>query len=158
MKQDSIFDDEYQFDPETKEKKVIKQGAITLFDQAFDKWKVVMDSPVLEEIELIDGELVDDLIQACGEYYDMIRVTGRNWPSDFPFQEFIDIRAQYGDLRLPTSQDVADREAGLSDGDPDDRIRREKEEMAKARAEREKQAQEEGDLPAVRIYDGPDDD
>ena len=62
--------------------------------------------------------MVDDLMDACGEYYDMLRVTGREWPVDFPFQDFIDTRATNGDDNLPTSQDVADRLSGKSDGDP----------------------------------------
>ena len=161
MKQDSVFDDEYQFDAQTKEKKVIKEGAISLFDKAFGKWSTVMENPALSKIEVADGELVDDLLQAAGEYYDMLRVTGREWPVDFPFQSYIDSRAMFGDLRLPTSQDIADRESGRSDGDPDLRIRREKEELAEARKERAKQLEAEAeneDRKRVEIYDGPDDD
>ncbi len=164
MKQNSIFDDEYQFDPKTKEKKVIKEGAISLFDTAFEKWNTVLVTPKLGKIDVANSELVDDLMIASAEYYDMIRVTGRDWPIDFPFQDFIDARAlQQADLRLPTSQDIADRESGRSDGDPDIRIRREREELAKARAEKANILEEQGkiddpNMGRVRIYDGPDED
>ena len=117
-KRASIFDDEYKFDPKTGEKKIVKKGAIQLFEEAFSQWKKVLDDSPSDDADLVDGEMVDDLMDACGEYYDMLRVTGREWPVDFPFQDFIDTRATNGDDNLPTSQDVADRLSGKSDGDP----------------------------------------
>ena len=135
-----------------------------MFDTAFEKWNTVLVTPKLGKIDVANSELVDDLMIASAEYYDMIRVTGRDWPIDFPFQDFIDARAlQQADLRLPTSQDIADRESGRSDGDPDIRIRREREELAKARAEKANILEEQGkiddpNMGRVRIYDGPDED
>ena len=119
MKRNSIFDDEYQYDAGTGDKKLIKRGAISLFEESFQKWKVALEDPAVQGQELIDGEVVDDLIEACGEYYDMLRITGRDWPANFVFQDYIDARAAYGEKDLPTSQDVAERLSGSSDGDAD---------------------------------------
>ncbi len=135
MKRSSVFDDEFVFDPESDSYQVIKKGAIQLFDEAFKKWKVVLDDPDVQSTDLVTGEVVDEIMDAAGEYYDMLRVTGRYWPEDFIFQDFVDARAMFGDDDLPTSQDVADRLNGVSDGDPRTRKLREKE---KARREREK--------------------
>ena len=131
MKRASIFDDELQFDSETGERKIVKRGAIGLFEEAFDKWRAVIDQSPADQEELIDGELIDDLMDSSGEYYDMLRVTGREWPAGFIFQDIIDARAAYGESRLPTSQDVADRISGKSDGDPLTRKRLEEEERRK---------------------------
>lgn len=116
MKRNSIFDDEYQFENESGDKKLVKQGAISLFDAAFDKWKRVLDEPDYQGTPLDDGEIIDDLIDASGEYYDMLRITGRDWPEDFPFQDYVDQEGSYGEIDLPTSQDVADRLSGSDDG------------------------------------------
>ena len=134
MKRNSIFDDEYVFDPEANEKKIVKKGAISLFEEAFDKWRTVLQDPLVRETDLIDGEVVDDLMEASGEYYDMLRVTGREWPADFVFQYLVDERASFSNDNLPTSQDIADRISGRSDGDPATRKRLEK---ARIRANRE---------------------
>lgn len=120
MKRNSIFDDEYQFDSSTGEKKLIKRGAISLFKDAFEKWKTALDDPDVKGSELVDGEVVDNLIDSCGEYYDMLRVTGRQWPENFIFQDMVDARTEYGTENLPTSQDVADRLSGQSDDQEDD--------------------------------------
>ena len=140
MKRESVFDDEYQFDPETKQSFVVKKGAIQLFEDAFSKWKSVLDLPDVQGKELVDGEVEDEIIDACGEYYDMLRITGQQWPVDFVFQEFIDTRAAFGEDDLPTSQDIADRLEGRSDGDP--QVRKHLEKMRR-KAEREKQKLEE---------------
>jgi len=131
MKRASIFDDEYQFDSETGERKVVKKGAIGLFEEAFDRW-------------------VDNLMEASGEYYDMLRVTGREWPAGFVFQDYIDARAAYGDDNLPTSQDVADRISGKTDGDPRTRqLLEEEKRRANQRATQEsEQAKESNELGA----------
>ena len=119
MKRNSIFDDEYQYVASTGEKKLVKQGAISLFEECFKKWKIALDDPEVESQELVDGEVIDELIEACGEYYDMLRITGQEWPENFVFQNFIDARAVFGEDNLPTSQDVADRLSGRSDGETD---------------------------------------
>ena len=120
MKRNSIFDDEYQYDSKTGEKTLVKRGAISLFEDSFKNWKKALDDPNIQTAELVDGEVIDDLIDACGEYYDMLRITGRDWPENFVFQDYIDARAAYGEDDLPTSQDVADRLSGRSDGEKSD--------------------------------------
>ena len=150
MKRQSVFDDEYQFDAKTNENRVIKKGAIKLFEEAFLKWKVVLDDPDVKGKELVDGEVVDDILDACGEYYDMLRITGQQWPAGFVFQDFIDARAIYGEDDLPTSQDVADRLAGKSDGDPQTRRQVEKkkrQEKMKKKMEENPESFEEDPMP-----------
>lgn len=120
MKRGSIFDDEFQFDPNTKEKKLVKQGAISLYEDAFVKWQKVLDDPQVKGTELVDGELVDDLVNAAADYYDMLRITGREWPENFPFQDFVDAEVALGELKLPTSQDVADRISGRTESVTED--------------------------------------
>ena len=117
MKRSSVFDDEYRFDPQTGKKKLIKKGAISLFDDAFQKWKNVLDNSDAQKGVLVEGEIIEDLMDACGEYYDMIRITGRQWPENFVFQDFIDARSIYGEEELPTSQDVRERISGETDED-----------------------------------------
>ena len=46
----------------------------------------------------------------------MLRVTGRQWPENFIFQATVDARSAFGTDNLPTSQDVAERLSGQSDG------------------------------------------
>jgi len=160
MKRASIFDDEYQFDSETGERKVVKKGAIGLFEEAFDRWRTVIDESPATEAELIDGEIVDNLMEASGEYYDMLRVTGREWPAGFVFQDYIDARAAYGDDNLPTSQDVADRISGKTDGDPRTRqLLEEEKRRANQRATQEsEQAKESNELGANENEDVREDE
>lgn len=136
MKRASVFDDEYLFDPESAEREVVKKGAIQLFDEAFEKWKVVLDDPRVQTKDLVVGEVVDEIMEAAGEYYDMLRITGREWPENFIFQDFVDARAEMDQDSLPTSQDVRDRLEGRSDGDPRMRKLREKEARRKEREKR----------------------
>ena len=114
-KRRSIFDDEYLFDPETGEKEVIQKGAITLYNESFEKWKGVFD----EFPRLSEGEMADDVVDAIKEYYDMIRVSGLEWPTDFPLQPLIDYREADGSYydKLPTTEDIMERESGREDGD-----------------------------------------
>lgn len=122
QKRNSIFDDEFQYDPVTGEKKLKKKGAITLFEEAFDMWNAVLDDPDVPFDILADGEIIDDLMESAGEYWDMLRVTGRDWPEDFVFQDIIDARAVYGEDKLPTSQEVQDRISGQTEIDTDDPV------------------------------------
>ena len=137
MKRNSIFDDEFLYDPTTGEKTLKKKGAITLFEEAFDKWNEVLEDPEIEGEELVDGEIVEDLMDSAGEYWDMLRITGQPWPENFVFQYFIDARAIYDEDGLPTSQDVQDRISGRTEIDPND----------PEQAEMIKKAQEEVPLP-----------
>ncbi|MEM9412147.1 MAG: hypothetical protein AAGA30_13605 [Planctomycetota bacterium] len=166
MKRTSIFDDEYQFDRETKEKKVVKKGAISLFEEAFDKWKVVFDDPDAQSKKMIEGEIVDDIYDACKEYWDMLRVTGKEWPINFVFQEFIDAKEKYGDYEIPTTRDIEDRESGRSDGDPRSRKLRDRARERELRKQREKdvadgkskKVQIDGNVQSFEISNDPDDD
>lgn len=152
MKRDSVFDDEYQFDPKTKKNFVVKKGAIRLFEEAFTKWRAVLDEPDVQGEELVDGEVIDEIIDACGEYYDMLRITGQQWPVDFVFQDFIDARSIYGEDDLPTSQDIADRLSGKSDGDPQTRKQLEK---LRQQVERERLQKEGSNKKKEPVKDDP---
>ena len=88
----SIYDDEYDFDYKTKTKSITNQGAISLYLTAFSKWSEVLD----DYPELKDGAFADQLIDAVKEYQDMLNVTNREWPDDFPLQSFVDYRAVNG--------------------------------------------------------------
>ena len=106
----SIYDDEYDFDYKTKTKSITNQGAISLYLTAFSKWtEVLEDYP-----ELKDGAFADQLIDAVKEYQDMLNVTNREWPDDFPLQSFVDYRAANGfaDDLIPTSEDIEERRSG----------------------------------------------
>ena len=118
-KRNSIFDDEFKYDPESGQKTLVKKGAITLFEEAFDKWNEVLEDPDVQQKELADGEIVEDLMDAAGEYWDMLRITGRQWPEDFVFQHIIDARAVYEQDNLPTSPEIADRLNNKDDPEPD---------------------------------------
>ncbi len=108
VRQQSIFDDEYEYDYKTKEKKLVQKGAITLYEEAFAAWKKVFD----EFPDMQVGDLGDTIVEEMKKYEAMLKVSGIEWPEDFPMQEFINVRArnEQGD-ELPTSQDVADRRA-----------------------------------------------
>ena len=99
----SIYDDEYDFDYKTKEKTITKRGAITLYEDAFAKWSDVLKKyPVLKE-----GVFMRDLMGKSQTYWDMLEITNREWPDDFPLQWLIDERAADGDQDgLPTSEAI----------------------------------------------------
>ena len=53
---------------------------------------------------LSDGQLGDLLVEHIKEYQKMLDFTNREWPKDFPMQNFIDDRAQAGERDgLPTT-------------------------------------------------------
>ncbi len=108
VRRQSIFDDEYQFDYKTKEKKIIQQGAISLYEQAFAAWeKVFTEYPDMQV-----GDLGDRVVDRLREYQEMLKISGIEWPEDFPLQTFIDVRNRNGmPDELPTSQDIEDRRA-----------------------------------------------
>ena len=116
MKRRSIFDDEYEIDPETGEKKIIQIGAITKYEKAFKEWRRILDQHQI----LYDGELADDLCDAMADYYQMLKVTGLEWPVDQPLQKLIDYRIKNGPIGdgLPGSDEIAERES-LKEGNRD---------------------------------------
>jgi len=111
----SIYDDEYDFDYKTKTKSITNQGAISLYLTAFSKWSEVLD----DYPELKDGAFADQLIDAVKEYQDMLNVTNREWPDEFPLQSFVDYRAVngYADDLIPTTDDIEERRSGRQGAD-----------------------------------------
>ena len=103
MWRQSIYDDEYDFDYKTKKKTITKRGAITLYDDAFAKWNDVLK----EYPELKEGVFMRDLMAKGATYWDMLEITNRQWPDDFPLQWLIDERAAAGDRDgLPSSETI----------------------------------------------------
>ncbi len=110
MWRQSIYDDEFDFDYKTKTKTVTKQGAITLHLLAFSRWAEVLESyPVLR-----DGALADQLVEIINEFQDMLKVTNREWPDDFPLQAFVDYRSVHGYSNdgVPTTEQIEELRSG----------------------------------------------
>lgn len=106
MARRSIFDDEYLYDYKTKEKTIVRKGAITLYEEAFELWRRVFEEfPAIQE-----GDLGDRIAEQIQQYKEMLDISGLEWKDDFPLQTFVDLRAEHnsGD-KLPTSQDLEER-------------------------------------------------
>jgi hypothetical protein len=118
MWRQSIYDDEYDYDYKTKTKSVTKQGAISLYLSAFKKWQEVFDTYP----ELNDGLLADQLKDAIVVYNNMLKVTNREWPDDFPMQKFVDFRYNdgYRDDGLTTTEALEELRTGRSADDKAD--------------------------------------
>ena len=116
MWRQSIYDDEYDFNYKTKEKKITKRGAITLYLDAYAKWADVLRAfPRLKE-----GHLAKTLIQSMQQYLDMLIITNREWPDDFPLQFLVDERNDKGETDgLPTSEYLEERRTGREEEDAD---------------------------------------
>ena len=112
MRRRSIFDDEYELDNETGEKKILKEGAISLYQDAFERWAEVMEMfPDLQ-----DGHMATELVLRLTDYENMLKIAGMDWPLDHPLQEFIDKRAARSlPDELPTSESL-----GLNDEEMDE--------------------------------------
>lgn len=109
MWRQSIYDDEYDFDYKTKKRTITKKGAISLFTDAFAKWKEVFD----KYPELKEGMFTDSLMARGSDFRDMLLITNREWPMDFPLQDLIDERAYAGQNDgLPTSEDLEEMYSG----------------------------------------------
>ena len=106
----SIYDDEYDFDYKTKTKTITQEGAITLYLNAFSKWAEVFEAYP----KLMDGQLADQITESMQNFRDMLLVTNREWPENFPLQSFIDFRFNegYRNDRLPTSEELAEMRSG----------------------------------------------
>ena len=117
MWRQSIYDDEYDFDYKTKKRTITKRGAISLYMDAFAKWKeVYAKHPDLEE-----GVFTSDLIERALDFKKMLATTNREWPDDFPLQDLIDRRAEGGNEDgLPTTDDLEELRSGRSDDSADD--------------------------------------
>ena len=96
----SIYEDEFDYDYRTKKKTITREGAITLYNEAFEYWKPILKAnPRLNE-----AQLGDRLIDNIKEYQKMLDFTNREWPKDFAMQDFIDARARAGERDdLPTT-------------------------------------------------------
>lgn len=109
MWRQSIYDDEYDFDYKTKEKTITKRGAITLYLDAYAKWAEVLRAYP----RLTEGHLAKGLIQSMQQYLDMLIITNREWPDDFPLQFLVDERYERGETDgLPTSEYLEERRTG----------------------------------------------
>ncbi len=106
MRRRSIFDDEYEIDFKTKEKINVRPGAISLYEQAFEKFAEVFDLYP----RMRSGEMADDLVKSMQDYHKMLKISSLKWPKNFVLQRFIDERALNPDEsdNLPTSQMVED--------------------------------------------------
>ena len=111
----SIYEDEFDYDYRTKKKRVTREGAITLYNQAFEYWKPIFKA----NPRLIEGQLGDRLVDHIKEYQKMLDFTNREWPKDFSMQEMIDARARAGERdELPTTaqlKEFADDEDEAAD-------------------------------------------
>jgi hypothetical protein len=111
-RQKAVYDDEFDRDYVTKEVRVTRQGALSLYWDAFEKFKLVFE----ETPELRDGIYGREIVEEIEKYHDILKLTGREWPDNFPLQDFIDFRAsKTEDDNLPTSADLAERNQGLED-------------------------------------------
>lgn len=115
MRRQSIYDDEFDFDYKTKTKTITKQGAITLYLTGFSRWAEVFELFP----DLRDGAMADGLVDTIKEYRDMLKVTNREWPEDFPLQAFVDYRAESGfaDDGLPTTEAIEELRSGRESDD-----------------------------------------
>ncbi len=103
MRRRSIYDDEFDRDYKTKEVTITKRGAISLYLDAYDKWKEVLASyPELES-----GGLAGELVDSMKEFEEMLTITNRQWPREFPLQAMIDRRAEAAEPdELPTTEQL----------------------------------------------------
>lgn len=113
MWRQSIYDDEYDFDYKTKTKTITNRGAITLYLEAFEKWDEVFKAyPLLK-----DGLLANQITESIQEFQKMLDLTSREWPEDFPLQDFVDFRFASGEIydKLPTTEDLEELRSGRED-------------------------------------------
>lgn len=114
MRRKSIYDDEFDRDFKTKEITITKQGAISLYIDAFEKWREVLEqNPGLKK-----GPTADDLSISMEEFREMLEISGRDWPENFPLQELIDQRRVAGEPdNLPTSDELEEMRSAFEDED-----------------------------------------
>lgn len=96
----SIFDDEYEIDPESGEKVITRKGAISTYEDAFTMFNKVM----VAYPSLMDGEMADKLTDTMYKYLNMLKLTGLDWPMDFPMQDFVDYQFSKKPLGLPSTE------------------------------------------------------
>ncbi len=114
MRRRSIYDDEFNVDFKTGDKSITRKGAISLYLDAFEQWNDV----IKKHPDLRVGVFADDLVDSMGELKEMLDITNRRWPDDFPMQEFIDYRASQGEPdNLPTSEQLEEERSGRESDD-----------------------------------------
>lgn len=105
-RQKAVYDDEIDRDYRTKEVTVTRRGALSLYWDAFEKCKVLLD----ENPDLRDGVFGGEIVSEIVKYQSVLKLTGQEWPKSFPLQEFIDFRASRGNPdNLPTSAEIEDQ-------------------------------------------------
>jgi hypothetical protein len=112
MRRKSIYDDEFDRDYKTKEVTITKRGAISLYEQTFERWAETLEMfPRLK-----DGPLGDELVRHMKDYQEMLTLTNREWPENHPLQALIDKRAAEGELdELPTTEELEEMRTALAD-------------------------------------------
>lgn len=109
MRRRSIYDDEFRVDFKSGEKSITRTGAISLYLDAFGQW----DDVIKKHPDLREGVFADDLADSMIELKDMLDITNREWPGDFPMQEFIDFRSAQGEPdNLPTTEELEEERSG----------------------------------------------
>ncbi|MDG1875114.1 MAG: hypothetical protein P8J27_14470 [Mariniblastus sp.] len=138
MWRQSIYDDEYDFDYATKKRTITKKGAISLFVDAFEKWReVFVEYPTLKE-----GAFTDRLIKSCNDFEDMLEITNREWPEDFPLQGLIDERYESGKSDgLPTTEILEELRSGREQSPDETEAEAEAEPKTEAEAEPKAEAE-----------------
>ena len=121
MKRKSIYEDEFVVDYETGEKKVLRQGADSLYTEAFLRWAEVLE----QYPEIADSPMGSTLADDMLEYYKLLIFAGKEWPDDFPLQDLVDAKEASGSGKgLPTSDMIQERrearEDSASDSDDED--------------------------------------
>lgn len=101
----SIFDDEYEIDSESGEKVITQVGAISKYESAFKVFKDVFE----QYPALLDGDLSKSVTNSLYAYQNMLKLTGLDWPNEFPMQDFVDIQYKKGAFGLPSSEILLQR-------------------------------------------------
>ena len=118
LKRRSIFDDEYVVDPKTDEKQITKRGALSTFEDCYEKFALLLD----QYPRLSDGALADEVIESLEEYQEMRKIAGLDWPDDFVLQDLIDEQADGSSFRfkLPTSEMLRQEKIESGEIDPEE--------------------------------------
>ena len=118
LKRQSVFDDEYVVDPKTGEKQITRKGALSTFEDCYEKLATLLD----RYPRLKDGSLADEVIESLGEYQEMRKIAGLDWPDDFVLQDLIDEQGKGSSFRfkLPTSEMLRQQKIESGEIDPDE--------------------------------------
>jgi len=110
MRRKSIYDDEFDRDLKSGKITITKRGALSLYLDVFKIWSEVLE----QHPGLKTGPTADDLVDKMKEFRDMLVITNREWPENFPLQSLIDFRAADGNSdELPTTEDLVEKQSVL---------------------------------------------